>query len=97
MFMEFYSAPLFSVLDVLLIPSRCNQLLSRKLALPVPPKFVKIRIPTSGGQNASKKKLSTMETQKVLLMFLADRYLIRAGISKRANKVRILHFYVVVD
>lgn len=39
-----------------------------------------------GGQNASKKKLSTMETQKVLLMFLADGYLIRAGISKRANK-----------
>jgi hypothetical protein len=32
-----------------------------------------------------------MEAQKVLLMFLSDGYLIRAGISKRGTKVRQIH------
>jgi hypothetical protein len=32
-----------------------------------------------------------MEAQKVLLMFLSDGYLIRAGISKRGTKVREIH------
>jgi hypothetical protein len=47
---------------------------------------------SEGGQNASKKKLTTMEAQKVLIMFLNDGYLIRAGASKRGGKVIIIKF-----
>lgn len=45
-----------------------------------------INLCLKGGQNSTKKKLSTVEAQKVLIMFLNDGYLVRTGAIKRGGK-----------